>query len=777
MGSLPFFHKYRLPGMRLHIGHEAIKVTFIQTRPGAEFLVAQKLAEACRRAGVRKYTFFKGLGGYDIILLYLSDFGFHLTRYGLISGILQSNTFLCFPYRWTENSDQPSEVIDALNTATFAGFSLVKFNYDGVTRARDADEIFFSNLNTKFPGDAHSLGSLGWNELVLVLTQDSLSRIIENCFCLSLDPSLCRLEPYFFRKTLSYVAINYNEILGPDWESLPLDNLNPRELRELLESVQTTGKLAEPFRQDILPTVCISAPPGPKYQEIKGYWQDLGFKCLDALGEEDFLASPTAAYKGTWGKFLIDILYFRLKYRKLIQSTTTVLSYDSPGSHGALEGNQDGNSVPFDDLEIFSHSDYPYEDLESFFGKKGAPSLAAQIYALNSLSHNPITGSVFRGLKEYPRLIMARGTERYIKNRENPDEALGYKFTEVLGHGLELRSYGTYGNVERPYGRYATLKGGVQRALMAMEYLPTKILDRASPDFWFGFINAYEESKFFELQEVIYVPLESLWKPETWWALYHESGHIIVDRYPILASDDIQVIKCFLAPRTDPVAWSKLFIELAAEVIGYELGYFGDLDFLLATLWPHLQRIEETLKDYATLKAYLIRTFFVEIWEKCYGKLAGNLDGEKCDIGDYYNDEYLYKSLLEHIGKIEKILGKTFPEKDFAISSHMSYFKDVLPFINYLYYQLSELETKYDVIIFRRKSWIEDPTAQDIAKNLLNGKVYWEEIEHPEAVFYHILKNQSKTDNFPFVFATILTFWNAQVQWLKRAPYARYRSV
>jgi hypothetical protein len=773
---------YRVPEMHLYLGHEAIKISFIQTRPGAEFLVAQKLAEACRRFGVKKYACLKGLGGCDIILIYLSDFGFHLTKYGLISGILKSNTFLCFPYRWTETPDRHPDVIDALNTTTFAGFSLVKFNYDGVSRARDIDEIFFPFLNTKFPESAHSLGSLGWNELVLVLTQESLSQIIENFFVLSLDPSLCCIEPYSFRKTLSYVAINYNELLGPDWESLNLSDLNPKELRELLEHVQVTGKLAEPFGQKILPTVGISAPPGPKYQQIKKYWRDLGFKCLDALGEEDFLVSPTPTYDGNWGKFLIDILYFRLKYRKLIQSTNTIVTYDSKKSLRALEGNQEPDSSPIHDPEIFPHKDYPYEDLESFFGENAAPSLAAQIYALNSLSHNPITGSVFRGLKDYPRLIMGRGTERYIKNHENPDEVLGYKFTEVLGHGLELRSYGTYGNVERPYGRYAKLKGGVQRALMAMEYLPTKILERAaSPNFWFGFINAYEESKFFELQEVIYAPLESLWKPEKWWALYHESGHIIVDRYPILASDDVKEIKCFLAPRTDPIAWSKLFIELAAEVIGYELGYFGDLDFLLQTLWPHLEEIEESLKDYATLKAYLIRTFFVEIWEKCYGQLAGDPACEKCDIDVYYNTEYLYKSLLEHIGKIEKILGKPFPEKDFAISSHMSYFKDVLPFINYLYNQISELEKKDSINIFRRRSWIEDPTTQYIANNLLNGEVYWEEIEHPEAVMYHILKNQgeskSKVGYFPFVFATILTFWNAQVQWLKKAPYAQFRSL
>ena len=173
---------------------------------------------------------------------------------------------------------------------------------------------------------------------------------------------------------------------------------------------------------------------------------------------------------------------------------------------------------------------------------------------------------------------MSRGEMRYQELGNKPDEGLSFKFTELLGHGLELRSYGTYDNVERPYGRFAKLKGGVQRALMAMEFLPTKILDRAA-EYWYGFINAYEEPKFFQLHEVIYVPSESLWKPKTWWALYHETAHILIDRYDYLASEKVPCIKTFIAPRTGYLASLKFFTELAAEIIGYELVISGTLIF------------------------------------------------------------------------------------------------------------------------------------------------------------------------------------------------------
>ena len=141
--------------MPLHIGQEPIKITFIQTLPGSEFQVAQELAKACGDS--KKFAILKAFGGWDIILLYPSDFGFDLTKYGLIPGILKSNTLLCLPYRWTESEGQPLDIIDELNLASFAGFSLIKFNYAGVSKVKEADENFFSVLNTKFPDNSHTL--------------------------------------------------------------------------------------------------------------------------------------------------------------------------------------------------------------------------------------------------------------------------------------------------------------------------------------------------------------------------------------------------------------------------------------------------------------------------------------------------------------------------------------------------------------------------------------------------------------------------------------------
>ena len=108
------------------------------------------------------------------------------------------------------------------------------------------------------------------------------------------------------------------KLLGPRWLSLPFKDFSPEKLRELLTGAENKGKVAEPLNPNIFPTVRISAPLGVRYQDVKKYWQDLKFECQDVLGEEDLLVTPSPEYKGTLGEFMIDIIYFRCKFRNMI---------------------------------------------------------------------------------------------------------------------------------------------------------------------------------------------------------------------------------------------------------------------------------------------------------------------------------------------------------------------------------------------------------------------------------------------------------------------------
>ena len=82
------------------IGKGAIKISFIQTAPGYEGRVQSELRSACERIHtIDDYVFFKGLGSFDIILVYsTNDFGSNLREAGPIKHILKSNLLLCYPY-------------------------------------------------------------------------------------------------------------------------------------------------------------------------------------------------------------------------------------------------------------------------------------------------------------------------------------------------------------------------------------------------------------------------------------------------------------------------------------------------------------------------------------------------------------------------------------------------------------------------------------------------------------------------------------------------------
>ncbi len=257
--------------MQQKIGKEGIKVTFIQTLPGMEIQVAHQLVQACRAAGVNRYAFFKALGGCDIIMVYPSNyFGFQLTKYGIISGILKYNTFLCFPYRWTDSPDRPTDAIKFLNQSTFAGFSLLKMNSEGETSFQNIEEHFFSFLNRRHPIDSLTLGTLGWNELVLILTEESLGQIIEDLIRLSYEASLNPETSYPLIKTFSYLAINYDQLFGHGWSAKIAKMVSPKEFEDFFKKSLKEQKFGELIREESEAHAMHHHPPRSATPNYKG---------------------------------------------------------------------------------------------------------------------------------------------------------------------------------------------------------------------------------------------------------------------------------------------------------------------------------------------------------------------------------------------------------------------------------------------------------------------------------------------------------------------------
>ena len=160
--------------MKNSIGNGAIKIACIQTIPGMELQVKNQLKDACENdSDVELYLFLKGIGNFDIVLLYLtSDFGSHLRRAGHIPGILKSNILLCYPY-----FNKEAKALFELHSAKpFTAFCMLKISPGLKKYFPKIDELLRSYIAQE--KICSVLGSLGWNELILLISDDELTTVI-----------------------------------------------------------------------------------------------------------------------------------------------------------------------------------------------------------------------------------------------------------------------------------------------------------------------------------------------------------------------------------------------------------------------------------------------------------------------------------------------------------------------------------------------------------------------------------------------------------------------
>jgi hypothetical protein len=373
---------------------------------------------------------------------------------------------------------------------------------------------------------------------------------------------------------------------------------------------------------------------------------------------------------------------------------------------------------------------------------------------------NPISGHSFIDMKEYPEFLLTYGKSLLkdkISSRTMDKLYLGAK--DVIRRGTSLRSYGIAGNQERVHGHFSEIRGGAQRALLAMEFIPDHVFYRLKSK-WYGFINV-DDPKFAHFNQVIICPTDALWEPEQWWALYHEIGHIILEQVPWTKREN-PVISSFLLNMPSPRIWHHFIMELYAEVFGFIFGFFSNFELYLEVLWEHLINIEPSQKEFTPLWPYIIRSYFVKLFDLCFRKSS---IAEK----DFQNEVWLYNGLLEHIKEIQRIIGNakkwTDNEKLFFSANHCQTLKELFPLANHLHMQLKDEELKKK-ITFAPQNFTKNPIIQQAMETIMDGRVFLENVPSPESLLYQIVLNRGSMD-FHKRIAAVLTFWNMSHELLK----------
>ena len=712
--------------MARKVSENAIKISLMQTLPGKEFEVAKGLRKACKKAGVKRFLILKGFGAFDIVfILEWKDFSPVLKDSGPINGILKTSRSFCFEYEGGVNK----KFFDTVSDKTFLSLSFIKIKnepkyFDYKTEMKILDAHFEGEM----PLARFGFGTLGWSEILLIYCGKDINQVVRATLSPNIDGTIRNIH-----KTYSLLALNY--------ESLPYSQTSIKKIEKQFAS---SKELNTPILDEANP--CISVISYPEHcNSVYKFWHDRKYAISDMIGKDDFQIYPPKGIK--WSDFLSDLMVFRLKFKNKMISTLTNICYKHSGKQRTGKG--DYQSQP-------STITYSFKELQDNF-KDSANLLSGSFNTLNGLVQNSLIANAFLDLKEYPDFITSTGKKFPLPARIN----FAYQTNELLSKGAELRLYGTYGTIEENVGQFNKLRGGVHRSLDALGFLVFKAIADVLERKWEGFITIGNQ-QFSNIHEVIMIPQEAVWNPGSWWALNHEIAHIIIDNISVtdatgrdmgLVDQRLTELKLFVAQKNYPSDWIGLVNEMAAEYVGYELGFYTDYDLFLEKVWGYIKTLIPKKSLAASLSMYAMRSYFVYFYERFF---LGSSD--KKLIADY---NYIYGDIIEHIERIERVRDdlncetakKFFRDKYIIAAYYAPMFKELLPW----------LETHFkpamdDIACRKNKDELSDSNTRAVLMSLEEGVAWQDEINYPEAVLYKLY--QKKKMPFNLEIATILTFWN-----------------
>lgn len=713
--------------MDYSVGDGAICIALFQTVAGQELSVHKSLVKTCRDKEIDNYVFFKALGSFDIIMLYFTpDFDSFIPEIGSIPGILKSNILFCYCY----SDNDPNTFFNKLKKSSCIGLSLLKINPEALKTGSWLLKAYQNHLLSQ-DSDRLLFGSIGWSEMILVTTKEDVNIVAKGLLNASLAYVKTSKTPVLI-KTFSVIGINYIVLPTPSVFKSGFKKVQAYMAR--VPFMERT--VIEPQNSKALPIIEVSNEPMYTHS-IRKYFRKHGFTPYDLCGTKDMCFVPSTPM--TWGDLLSSVMFFRNRFQDKVFSTNIRLRLDALNRVSKLKKT---SLKP----KLFS---IPHDDLEKKFGKAMASSLANHFHFFNTLLQNPICGNAFKDMYLYPQYVVEKGLAFQKGFRE-----LAHAAREVLKYGSELRSYGTFETIEEVTGKFSELRGGGQRALLAIEYLPRRILED-SQILWKGFVISNPANKFLHINQVIQVPTDSLWKPQKWWALYHEIAHIFIDHHQDWVDYEHGPLHEFIAEKRFREAWIKLTMELAAEIIGFEMGFFGDYKLFFKLFWEHIEEIDTNIFGF---EHYALRSFFLELFLARFTEIKEVPEVSECE---FRSIDFVYDKFVQHLDTIEGYTGRCFPNKYVVAAENAKTVVELYSFAELL----SAKILKSGLRISRQL--LENRNTIQIVKKLKQGTVWWGHIDCPQAVMYHFL-NPSKL-SFRVRTAILLTFWYHQMRLMEGA--------
>jgi hypothetical protein len=583
----------------------AVRLILFRVLPSYELEVGRIIEDRCNKIGLAKDSFrvFRLFGSYDLVYIQdnasLSSPDF--VKMGTIPYIMGTSEYVC--YKWKHiKKRKPTLVMNKLND-TLLSLCFLKINPIVVQDSGIFAEIDFAQYIQDNLPNIQMVGTMGWFEIILILSASSLSRILDiigkklpNLIYRYRTTETQNQKFYFVEKTFTLVG----------------HNLDVSD-----QKVTRTGSKVELFnksltRDDLSVHLTVSCKPcamslleksANKHFSAKNSPQPIDINFRFGSRDLDFVIPWDDIT--TLNQLLHKIDRFRSdNYRHLIR-TYTDIQYRKHDHSGPSPNDDDKGRLIFNlNIDQAKHL--------INLGTEGA-AVASAIYRYNDLIENDTIVDAFTDLLKFVQFtqnlaLQVNGTlSVYMRNRF-------IDRLKILKDAINQRSQGVYAGIEESPFEFGFTGIGLSRVYKALEAYVILLLHRLSKE-WNGFVVSWNSSRFEHQEEVIIVPSESSLMLRTHWAIAHEVMHVFQHIEPEILSaknifpDDVSpIISQYRI--TGSNLWLLLH-EATADVLVYALCCPLKLDDYLTIIWSYLIDKVFEQQNEAQLKAYLFRSFAV----------------------------------------------------------------------------------------------------------------------------------------------------------------------
>lgn len=720
----------------LRVGGFGIKIIMLQIVPGSEVEVVKAFSQKLTEFNA-EFRIFKALGHYDLLIFYQSpDLSPDLLNKGSIPYILKSNEILAFPWNIEPVSGLPNGQgfdFKKLNRK-LVGLSFLKINPSVFNQAGTAIEEIFVRYGVE-QNNISILGSFGWNEIILLVHENTFSAAYRTLLEISrlqvLYDDKEKDTDTFLLKTLSFLGINYSVIEIPD---------GGRVARAFPEKIKS---------DELFPRLYVTCCP----QYMDHIIED-GSRCFGdpaaLLGTEDI--SFDIIKPKTWGKCIAELIRFRLRNRERIFSSALHVKKSEmipqrmkkKASKTKCKHTSNGIFIKISEDEIKQISDIRGEPLKDL--------LVNTIYTFSSLTQNEIARDSF-----FDMIKFVNETKRLALDESFKSDTIASLIDRII-FGAQQRASSTFSSIDNTEYRFSPFKGGIQRILQSIELLPASMLSDLGIG-WKGFVSAGEAASFKADLLVLNIPIEYLFQPEEWWGLFHEIGHIYTLEEENIFDCDNPIIRDFMervvaVKRGEPdwVDMMALAWEVSADIFDYQFGFNCDYETYHRVIWQYLKKYmaSRNASSMEQVTSYVFRSLCVSLYDFLMKQQKSNPNTITQDLVESKLNN-LFATLKTEIGINDNILSEITSAK--VVPS-------TLRFRTFLAYLLERYGVFEDVAK-AKSEYIESPKLAETIEILKRGQIYWGTIDFPEAIIYMFKKNN--INDFNARIALILTFWHNYV--------------